>query len=539
MRDKQRDEDKAHSHLVADSEHHPQYRRQAFSTPELDEEDVPRGKMRVVQHYVDHAGRPTTVQERDGRTDVIVGDDQPHLYWPDGPARRKWDLVQRAEALGSTPWQEALRECQRLRDEWKDAGSADRSTESVLWPRFQAAQDLHFRARDQHNDEAKRIKERLVSRAEALVSRDDRSAGDESRALMDEWKRAPRASKADEDALWAKFNSAREKRKERLARAHDDAKRIKERLVSEANTLARSTDWKAAGERFRKMMDEWKAAPRAGKADEDRLGRDFTKARTTFHDARTKHFDSLERDRRAAESKKRGLIAAAQSAAASSDLRNATDKMRSLQEEWKRAGRADKKVEDDLWKQFKRAQDTLYQRKTQERGKREQAAAKAKATKTQIIAEAQRLARGPDFRANKDQMRALMEQWKAAGRAAREDEDRLWNQFKAAKDSLFENAKAAGDQRRREAAARLHDAIERKRDSLRNIDDRIRQLEQRYHEMNMRPEPSWNNPRRWEIASKRNAALSNVLSKKGDLQSRRYDLIQQISEMEAKWRGMV
>ena len=132
-----RDEDKKHSHHVGDADNVVQYARDAGQRAHLDQARVRRSAAERVQHYIDHAGRPTIVKEANGRTDVFVGDDQ-ISYFPSGPAKIKWELTQRAELLADRPWRDVSQEFRELREKWKSAGSADRSTEAALWPRFKA-----------------------------------------------------------------------------------------------------------------------------------------------------------------------------------------------------------------------------------------------------------------------------------------------------------------------------------------------------------------------------------------------------------------
>jgi len=546
-------ENEQHTHTAA--QHFPEYRRgdgkvifnrEVGGEVTVNEGHLPSGPARIVQHYIGHDGIPTSVLERDGKTDVHHGLEQPDR-WPSGdPARVKWDLAQEAERLASsTDWKATGDRFKAMTDTWKST-RADRSTESVLGDRFFAARKQFLDARQHHFDEqnrqreqAKYAKERLISEARDLMGREDKASADRMRALMDEWKRAGRADRADEDRLWAEFQAAREQFVAHRKRSEDDARRIKERVVSEASRLATSTAWKATGDRFRALLDEWKKAGRAARDDEDRLWSSFERSRKQFQDARQRHFDERDREAKAALSRKHGIVSRAQSVAGSADLRAAGDQMQSLMDEWKKAGRAPKADEDRLWSQFQAAQASLRSRREQDRAKRERDQAKAKARKQAIVSQAQSLAHGPDFKASRERMRSLTDEWKAAGRAYREDEDALWKQFQAARDALHHNSQAAFEQGKRERAQRLRESIDRMRGSLANLDNAIYNTERQYSDALSRPSPRWDHPHRWEIAEKQNARVSNLSNKLSSMKSRRSELISKISDMESKWRGMV
>lgn len=522
------------------------YNRELGGEETVNEGHTPSGQPRIVQHYVGHDGLPTSVLERDGKTDVHRGFDQP-ARWPAGdPARVKWDLVLEAERLGSsTDWKSAGERFKSMTDAWKST-RADRSTESVLGDRFFAARKQFMDARQHHFDEqnrqrehAKSCKERLISEARGLVGREDKASTDRMRSLMDEWRRAGRADRADEDRLWGQFRAVREQFFAHRKRGEEDARRTKERIVSEASRLATTTDWKATGDRFRALLDEWKKAGRASRDDEDRMWSSFERSRKQFQDARQRHFDERDREAKAALSRKHSLVSQAQFIAGSSDVRAAGEQMRSLMDEWKKAGRGPKADEERLWSQFQAAQASLRARRDQDRAKRERDQANTKARKQAIVSQAQALSHGPDFKAARERMRSLTDEWKAAGRASRDDEDALWSQFQAARDALHQNSQAAFEQGKRERAQRLRESIDRMRSSLANIDNAIYNTERQYSEALSRPSPRWDHPRRWEIADRQNARVSSLSSKLGSMKSRRAELISKIGDMESKWRGMV
>ena len=459
-----RDEDKEHSHRVADERNVVQFAREAGQRREVDGLSVPRSEPRIVQHYVDSAGRPTVVKEADGRTDVFVGDDQ-LAYFPDGPAKTKWHLAARAEELSARPWTEASRELRDLRDQWKAAGTADRSTESVLWGRFKAAQDRHFEARNRDQRHNRDQKERLVSQAESLANSSDlRSASDQMRKLGDEWKQVGRCEKADEDRLWARFNAARTKLNDRKK------------------------------QEFEKRQREWAA----NKAAKERL------------------------------------VSQAESLANSSDLRSASDQMRKLGDEWKKIGPCEKADNERLWSRFNAARTRLKARKDQEFEKRKRDWAANKATKERLVAQMSALASSSDFRSAKDQARAIDDQWRAAGPCEKADNDRLWQSYKAAKDRVWEAAKRAGEQRKAEARQRAQDRVWRLEEQLRNVESAIYRAQESYSRALSARSPSMKNPNWMRIVDNQRSRQSAAQAKLVSLGQRKSEIISKLLDARSR-----
>ncbi|MFJ6938213.1 DUF349 domain-containing protein [Streptomyces sp. NPDC101132] len=195
-------------------------------------------------------------------------------------------------------------------------------------------------------DEAKHAKEALVAEAEELAQSDQwRSAGERLRALVDTWKGLPRLDRKSDDELWHRFSHARsafsKRRKAHFASLdaqREDARKIKERLVVEAESLSGSTDWGPTAARYRELMADWKAAGRAQREAEDDLWNRFRGAQDIFFAARSEVF--AERDAEQAENLKlkEELADEAEKLLPVTDLKAARAAFRSINERWEAIG---------------------------------------------------------------------------------------------------------------------------------------------------------------------------------------------------------
>ncbi|MEU1483421.1 DUF349 domain-containing protein [Streptomyces sp. NPDC005752] len=195
-------------------------------------------------------------------------------------------------------------------------------------------------------DEARQAKEALVVEAEELAQSEQwRSAGERLRALVDTWKGLPRLDRKSDDELWHRFSHARsafsKRRKAHFAALdaqREDARKVKERLVAEAESLSGSTDWGATAARYRDLMTEWKAAGRAQREAEDDLWNRFRGAQDVFFAARSGVF--AERDAEQGENLKlkEELAAEAEKLVPVTDLKAARAAFRSVNERWEAIG---------------------------------------------------------------------------------------------------------------------------------------------------------------------------------------------------------
>ncbi|MCX4992250.1 MULTISPECIES: DUF349 domain-containing protein [unclassified Streptomyces] len=200
--------------------------------------------------------------------------------------------------------------------------------------------------RAKQSDEARHAKEALVVEAEELAQSDQwRSAGERLRALVDTWKGLPRLDRKSDDELWHRFSHARsafsKRRKAHFASLdaqREEARKTKEKLVAEAESLSGSTDWGPTAARYRELMADWKAAGRAQREHEDDLWNRFRGAQDVFFAARSSVF--AERDAEQTENLKlkEELAEEAEKLVPVQDLKASRAAFRSINERWEAIG---------------------------------------------------------------------------------------------------------------------------------------------------------------------------------------------------------
>lgn len=162
---------------------------------------------------------------------------------------------------------------------------------------------------DSHTVETQAAEARAARRREAMAKRtalveeaeeiganssDWKAAGDRLAAIVEEWRQIRGGDRKTADQLWHRLSVARDQFNHRrgahfatLDRNRATARRAKESIVERAQALKDSTDWAETSRKFHDLMDEWKAAGRAGRDLDDKLWAAFNAARNTFFDARS------------------------------------------------------------------------------------------------------------------------------------------------------------------------------------------------------------------------------------------------------------
>ena len=198
-------------------------------------------------------------------------------------------------------------------------------------------------------------REAIVAEAEKLAAQDPatmqwKTGSTRMNELFENWKTAQkegmRLGRATEEGLWKRFRSARTvfDRHRRaffsqLDSTNAAAKASKEKLIAEAEALSSSTDWGVTAGEYRRLMDQWKAAPRASKKEDDALWTRFRAAQDAFFSARQQANEAIDAEYGANLVVKEQLIVEAKALLPIKDLAATKKALQSIRDRWEEAGK--------------------------------------------------------------------------------------------------------------------------------------------------------------------------------------------------------
>lgn len=198
-------------------------------------------------------------------------------------------------------------------------------------------------------------REAIVAEAEKLAGQDPatmqwKTGSTRMNELFENWKTAQkegmRLGRATEEGLWKRFRSARTvfDRHRRaffsqLDSTNAAAKASKEKLIAEAEALSSSTDWGVTAGEYRRLMDQWKAAPRASKKEDDALWTRFRAAQDAFFSARQQANEAIDAEYGANLVVKEQLIVEAKALLPIKDLAATKKALQSIRDRWEEAGK--------------------------------------------------------------------------------------------------------------------------------------------------------------------------------------------------------
>jgi hypothetical protein len=307
-----------------------------------------------------------TVEVLEGETWRVVG------QYPDGTPEealayfvRKYDdiafkvhaLEQRHQAGGASA-SDLAKQAAHVLEEATDAAAVGdlaglRDRLNALTEALSEATAQEAQAAKELVDAAIAERTALVERAEAIAARDLskvqwKQVTAELGALFDEWQahqqNGPRLSKGVSQQLWKRFRDARavvDKQRRafyaELDDAHKTARDAKTRLVERAEALApRGVDGIPS---YRTLLDEWKAAGRAGRKADDALWARFKAAGDALYSARAEQAAAEEADSAPKIEARQALLEEAKAVADEPNIKSARALLTRIQRQWDEVGR--------------------------------------------------------------------------------------------------------------------------------------------------------------------------------------------------------
>lgn len=231
----------------------------------------------------------------------------------------------------------------------------------------------------------------------------------------------------------------------RTLREHDlhRNRQLKEEVIERVKKLHEIPHIKEVEQAIKSIQNEWEEiGPVANELWEemknaywDEVRKVYTRIQEFYEDRRSELAANIER--------KKELVAKATEIAeaalyeSSKDWEKATEILLKLQEEWKQVGFGARKENEEVWKEFRAACDTFFEKKKAYfdsiKGQYDHVANKKKS----LIDRLEELKHSTDWKKTTDQILNIQKEWKSLGNAGQRYEQKLWKEFRAACDHFF------------------------------------------------------------------------------------------------------
>ena len=213
-------------------------------------------------------------------------------------------------------------------------------------------------------------------------------------------------------------------------RDFDDDVKERRALIEEAKALDPDAEWNALSRQISNLQRRWRRIYYWESVYEDTLTEEFEGYIDAIYGKRREGW-------KVNQTAKEELIEQARKLSNSTEWNATTKAMADLMEQWKAVGSAGKEMDDKLWESFSKARQIFFDRKHEYWANAQARFDNALKVKEELVAQAAALADSVEWQKTNEKMKTMMEQWKAAGSAGREHEDRLWDAFNESRQAFF------------------------------------------------------------------------------------------------------
>lgn len=363
-----------------------------------------------------------------------------------------------------------------LQQEWKNVGNVPATKQTELWKHYQILTEqfydilklnIEFREYDfKKNLEAKT---RLCEAAERLADEADVvSAFHQLQKLHQEYREIGPVARELREEIWNRFKTASSVVNKRHQQHFEELKsRETENLVKKTvlcekveaidfTALTNYALWNDKTQEVIAMQEEWKSIGFAPQKMNGKIFERFRAACDAFFARKADFFKGMKDNLAINLEKKIALCEQAEALQDSTDWKATSDKLGALQREWKTIGPVAKKHSDQVWKRFITACDAFFEKRkaagSSQRTEEQQNLAKKK----EVIAALSAI--DPEHLSDEAvaKMHELIREWNGIGHVPFRDKDKVYKQYKAIIDRLFEALHASEASKK---IARFKDSI--------------------------------------------------------------------------------
>ena len=345
-----------------------------------------------------------------------------------------------------------------LQDRWKEIGPVPAAENANLWNNYHFLVEKFFdkvrigrELRDLDMKKNLDAKIELCEKAEELL--DEKSISKsfkELQKLHEEWKEIGPVPQDKKDEIWERFKAATDKinqmRREHYSKIEEEQNanlEAKKALCEKAEEIANEdyqsvNAWQKKSTELSEIFGVWKTIGPASKKDNEEIWQRFRGSMDTFF-AKKKDFFSTLKDRQTENlERKTQLCIEAEALMDSTDWKNSTEQMKKLQEEWKTIGPVPKRHTDKIWKRFRAACDTFFNRKNEHfSGRRTEEDANLAAKKA-LLVEIKAYELTPSRNENMEAIKAFQKRWIEIGYVPMKHKDAINKEYRELIDGLFD-----------------------------------------------------------------------------------------------------
>lgn len=371
------------------------------------------------------------------------------------------DLVGSNETMNQT-----FNTFRELQQRWKDTGAVPVANVKDLWETYNLHVEnfynfikINKELRDLDLKKNYEAKLHLCEESERLVL--DPAIVDSFHKLQklhDRWRETGPVANEYKEQLWERFREASSKinkrHQEHFENVKDEQKRnmeLKAGLCEKTEELSNGIlstrkEWTRASEQLIEIQKVWKTIGFAPKKDNTKIYERFRNACDRFFENKRNFYLSAKAEMDNNLILKNEICAQAEAIKDGEDWKKATDELIALQKRWKEIGPVSRRYSDAVWKRFRTACDSFFERKSEHFSKQENSYEKNLEKKKELLEELRNF-KVEDRESGFEGIKNIQRRWSEIGFVPIKQKDAIQAEYRKIVDGIF--AELRGNERER------------------------------------------------------------------------------------------
>ena len=423
--------------------------------------------------------------------------------------QKKLNIIEKIKAMVTSPDEanKSYNEFKELQQQWKDIKAVPAEKASELWRNYQLYVEqfydllkLNSEAREYDFKKNLELKTALCESAEKLADEPDViSAFHQLQELHQQYREIGPFAKELREQIWARFKAAssvvnkrHQQHFEQLRAREEDNLAKKTALCERVEAIAKEEnkgagDWEKHTKEIIDIQNEWKTIGFAPQKMNVKIFERFRATCDDFFGRKAEYFKEMKEVLATNADKKRALVEKAKALQDSTDWKSTGDKLIALQKEWKTIGMVQKRLGDQLWKEFLGACNKFFEARNAANAGAHSEERENLAKKKSVI---ERLKAVLEAAADdaQQQVQALVEEYNSVGHVPYKDKDSVYDEYHEVLDKIYKQLNISASRRRlsnfknnlKNVAKRGEDALDNERMRLVRRFEQLRQDVQTY-----------------------------------------------------------
>lgn len=379
--------------------------------------------------------------------------------------KKKEHILEQIKQLTETEeTKDSLKKIKELQTEWKQIKNVPKTEIDRLWESYKILLDRFYDRLSIFNELKELDRRKNLDQKIDLTKKVAELAGEASakKALImlkkyqEDWRHIGPVPPESNEEIWSRFKQECDKIYEMIKLVMEETQQkreenlaLKKELLAKALSLSnlRTTkikEWLEQTTVANQLMEDWKKIGMVPLKYRESIWNEFRQARNQFFTNKNTFFKQLHHERNENLKVKMALIEKAEQIAQNPiDWNKQTNELKKLQEDWKKSGPVHDKISESIWKKFRSACDSFFEKKAQHYSSQIEEQKNNLEIKKGLIEKLEAILKKEDGADIIDDLKSIQETWNQTGYVPMAEKEAIQKKYTELSDAVFNRFRQA------------------------------------------------------------------------------------------------